>query len=70
MRARSARLIWPFAGLLVAVRRFGADEIHRNEFAGKNTQFIKGEANVKLEEKRTSYPPNDRDRCPRPSTSN
>ena len=51
MRARSARLIWPFAGLLVAVAPLRADEIHRNEFAGKNTQFIKGEGNLKVEEK-------------------
>src|SRR5687768_6618810 len=28
-----------------------AEEIHRNAFSGKNTQFIKGEANVAVEVK-------------------
>jgi hypothetical protein len=43
----------PWAVLLVglAVAAAPADEIHRDDFSGKGTRFLAGEANVKVEEK-------------------
>src|SRR5689334_12557259 len=51
MRARFRWFIAPFGCLFLFAALVLADEIHRNDFSGKSTFFIKGEANVKVEEK-------------------
>jgi hypothetical protein len=51
MRLRSCYLGFPLLLLLAVAGLVIADEIHRNDFSGKATFFIKGDANIKIEEK-------------------
>src|SRR5215208_7397008 len=39
------------AGTMAVLAVAQSEEIHRNSFSGKTTQFLKGEANVRFEEK-------------------
>ena len=46
-----ARGPWAILVLGLVVAGAAADEIHRDEFSGKTTKFLQGEANVKVDEK-------------------
>src|SRR5439155_20727220 len=51
MFARICLLLLALGWLLGNRIALRADEIHRNDFSGKNTFFVKGDANVRVEEK-------------------
>ncbi len=51
MRSRFRWLFVPIATLTLFAAFVFADEIHRNDFSGKNTSFVKGAANVRVEQK-------------------
>lgn len=51
MRARFSSRVFTVISLLSAATTLRADEIHRNDFSGKNTFFVKGDDNVRAEEK-------------------